>query len=268
MPPEMDDRSAAEQVPHVLACDVGNTHVRFAHVHGEEVDDFRTLRVGDLGEMGDALSEVWLSMPTPRKLAAASVNPTALKALEAAVSEALRERVLLVGRDLPLPIETLLPHPEAIGTDRLCCAVAAYDRLGTACVVADFGTAITIDYVSEKGVFAGGAILPGLRMASRSLNRETAQLPEVEPAAPDWVLGQDTRQAIVGGLIFGARGALRHIVEAYATESGSWPLVIATGGDAEVVCGSGPEAELVRAIVPDLCLRGVAMAYYNTLTPR
>lgn len=254
-----------EQIPSVLACDVGNSAVHFAHVKGEAVSPAQAIRIGELAGLGKALAELWAAMPKPRKVVAGSVNPTALKALEAAAQETLGEPALVIGRDLPLPIDTDLPHPEKAGVDRLCAAVAAYDRLGAACVVADFGTAITIDAVNDDGVFLGGAILPGLSTAAAALHAGTAQLPKVELESPDWVYGKDTRQAIVGGLVYGARGALRERIEAYATDLGHWPLVIVTGGDAALVCPDVGHDELVQAIVPDLVLRGVAAAYYRTL---
>jgi len=170
-----------------------------------------------------------------------------------------------VGRDLPLPAATRLPEPRKIGVDRLCAAAAAFDRLGTACVVADFGTAITIDCVDDEGLFLGGAILPGLHMSAGALARDTAQLPVTEPVNPDWVFGRNTQEAIAGGLVFGARGALRELVESYATALGHWPLVIVTGGDAHLICPDPNASELVQAIVPDLVLRGAAIAYYRTL---
>ena len=258
-----DDISKA--IPHVLACDVGNSAIHFVHVHGDEVGEVRVLRHGDLGSLPQALVELWDQIPKPKKLVAASVNPTGLKALEAAAGEAIRQPVLVVGRDLPLPIDTDLPSPQTVGVDRLCAAAAAFDRLGVACVVVDLGTAITIDCVNEQGVFLGGAILAGVAMQANALHTGTAQLPLVEPTKPDWVFGKDTRQAIVGGLVFGIRGALREFVEAYATELGHWPLVILTGGDAELIGGEPSESELVQAIVPDLTLRGVSMAYYRSL---
>ena len=254
-----------ESIPTVLACDVGNTNIRMAIVAGEDVSAVQTVRVGELAELAPVLTALWARTKEPRKLVAASVNPSALKALEAAADEAVRQDVLAVGRDLPLPIQTDLPNPEAVGVDRLCCAAAAYDRLGTACVVADFGTAITIDCVSNEGVFLGGAILPGLSMGAESLSTGTAELPCVTPRRPDWLFGKNTQQAIVGGLVFGARGALRLLTEAYATEIGQWPTVIATGGDAELVCDAVEQGDLVQAIVPDLALRGAAMAYYGSL---
>jgi len=254
-----------DEIPNVLACDVGNSAVHFAHVKGDDVTDVHVVRVGELSRLGAELAELWAEIPAPRKLVAASVNPAALKALEAAVGEALGEDVLVVGRDLPLPIETDVADPTSVGVDRLCSAVAAYDRLGAACVVADFGTAVTVDCIDDRGAFLGGAILPGLGMSAECLEEKTAQLPHVRIRQPDWVFGKDTDQAIIGGIVAGARGALRELVEAYATELGQWPIVILTGADAGIVCERPGTGELVQAVVPDLAVRGVALAYYNSL---
>ena len=253
------------EISSVLACDVGNTAVHFAHVKGGDVQPPCHMRIGELAALGNALREAWEHIPAPRKLVAASVNPAGLRALEAAAQDAIHEPVLVIGRDLPLPMEADLPHPDKVGSDRLCAAVAAFDQLGVACVVADFGTAVTIDCVNDKGVFLGGAILPGLSAQLASLHEKTALLPEAELAEPTWVYGKDTRQAMIGGVVFGARGALRHLVEAYATELGHWPLVIVTGRDAALVVGDVADSEIVQAIVPDLVIRGVAIAYYKTL---
>jgi len=256
---------ALDKLPNVLACDVGNTTLRFAWVCGEQVNSAQTMRLGELTELGDSLRQLWAKMPVPKKVAVGSVNPSGLKALEAAVAQGMEEPTLVVGRELPLPIETDLADPTATGVDRLCAAAAAFDHLGVACVVADFGTAITIDCVNDEGVFMGGAILPGLEMGAKSLAKQTAQLPKVKLSNPTWVFGKDTRQAIVGGLVVSARGALREFAEAYATELGHWPVVVATGGDAKLVCGDPNQSGLVQCRVDDLAVRGVAIAYYKSL---
>jgi type III pantothenate kinase len=257
-----------ETIPNVLACDCGNTRIRLAHIQGEDVQALQHFQLGDLGQLGEAVARLWNAMPEPKRIVAASVNPAALRALEAAALEATQEEVLVVGRDVPLPIDAAVDAPESVGVDRLCAASAAFDRLGTACVVADFGTAITIDCVNDAGVFLGGVILPGLRMSAAALASNTAQLPEVDVASaepPDYVYGKNTRDAILGGLVYGARGALRERVEAYATALGSWPLVILTGGDANLISPHTGQDDFVQAVVEDLTLRGVAMAYYRRL---
>jgi type III pantothenate kinase len=255
----------SDQVPHVLAFDVGNSSIHFAHVHGEDVSDVRQFRIGELAGMGGSIWRLWEQVPQPRVMAACSVNKAGLNALEAAAGENINQEIRVVGRELPLPMPTDLEEPESCGTDRLCAGVAAYDRLGEACVIADFGTAITIDCVDEKGVFLGGSILPGLRSQALALHEKTEQIPAFEIGPVDWVFGVNTRQAVLGGIVRGARGALQAIVEAYAQQLGRWPTVLLTGADARLICERPGESAIVQTIVPDLTLRGVAMSYYNSL---
>lgn len=249
--------------PAVLACDVGNTRIALGLCQQEQTSEVRRV-APQADEVFQALQAVFEQSPAGTIIAACSVNSSNLRVLEAA-SERLGQQVLLVGRDVPVPIDTHLPEPERIGADRLCTAAMAYHRLEHACVVADFGTAITIDCVNEDGLFLGGAILPGLAMGADALARGTAQLPRVPLAKPEWVYGRNTVEAIAGGLVCGARGAVRGIVEGYATDLGHWPLVICTGGDAELVMGG---SDLVQAIVPELCLMGVELAVMAARQPQ
>ena len=64
----------------------------------------------------------------------------------------------------------------------------------------------------------------------------------------------------MNGVVYGVLGALREIIERYATELREWPKLVITGGDSPLF------AELVDyadAVVPDLCLMGIALAYRN-----
>ena len=119
-----------KNVPHVLACDVGNTSISFADVQGEVSSSRQSFPIGNLGNLGSAISKLWDQIPTPKVIAACSVNPSGLKALEAAVNDSTGQKVLVIPRDLPLPMETNVPQPESIGVDRVCCAAAAFDHLG------------------------------------------------------------------------------------------------------------------------------------------
>ena len=258
----VDDQN--DIIPSLVVADVGNQAVKIAKADPAGVSDVHAFSLSDLSDLPATLMRLLDELTAPRYIVAASVNPAGLRGLTDA-AETLGENVLTVGEDLPLPIEADLPEPQAIGPDRLCAAAAAWDRLQQPCVVADFGTAITIDCVNDKETFLGGAILPGLAISSAGLSDGTAGLPHVELRDPDWVYGKTTEQAIIGGIVFGARGAMRELVEAYATDLGAWPLVIATGGNARLICGDIRQIGIVQAIVDDLTLRGVAIAYYRTL---
>jgi len=92
----------------------------------------------------------------------------------------------------------------------------------------------------------------------RSLHQGAAQLPEVEFQRPEEAVGHNTAEAMRSAVFFGLRGMVRELTEQYALTAGSYPLVIATGGDAEVLFG---DYELIERVVPDLTLRGIAVTY-------
>jgi type III pantothenate kinase len=191
---------------------------------------------------------------------AGSVGPETLKRVTALVEQLTGQELLVVRDQIDLPIPVEVDNPETVGVDRVCAAAAAHAQLGRACVVADFGTAITVDCVSDDGVFMGGAILPGLRLSALSLEEHTAALPLVDVVEPTHVWGRDTREAISNGIFYGALGALREIVERYATAMNKWPDLVLTGGAAELIA---KHADFVDHVVPDLTLRGIALAYYR-----
>ena len=65
----------------------------------------------------------------------------------------------------PVPIRNGYDTPETLGADRLAAAVgAALVAEGRDALVVDFGTAITVDYVSGDVTYRGGAISPGMGM--------------------------------------------------------------------------------------------------------
>jgi len=146
--------------------------------------------------------------------------------------------------------------------DRVCAAAAAYDKIQQACAVVDFGTAVTVDLVDDEGTFIGGAILPGLKLQLRALHEHTAQLPTVDPAFPELPYGRDTIEAMQTGVCRGMAGAVRGLVEGYATHLNRWPQVIATGGDAALMA---PYCDFLDNVVSDLTLRGAGLAYTKYL---
>ncbi len=244
----------------LLLMDVGNTRVSLAtwtvegrgraeHLVGQEVDSvLATVR------------RLWESIADAgaRAVVVSSVCPSRLEQIQAGCEAAGIEPVLVVGEHLHPPIAADVPRPEKVGTDRLCVAAAAYAKVKAACAVADFGTATTIDLVADNGVFLGGTIIPGMALAARALHEHTALLPLVEVGAPTEILGKDTTSAIRNGIFAMMCGALREVVERFATDIGKWPILVATGGDAEAVARS---CDFVDHVVPDLCLDGLALAF-------
>lgn len=250
---------ALQPADSILAIDVGNTRIGLALWDADGLHHVQRVEAVAEDQWDAALAGVWAAARGSLRVAVcAAVAPaTAAKFLKR-VEAVCGVEPLRIRADLPLPMPIDVESPDEVGLDRICSAAAAYERLGVACAVASFGTAITIDFVSEQGVFRGGAILPGLEMSLQALNSGTAALPRVALSEPPAGVGRCTRDAILVGVVYGAVGAMREIVERHATREKSWPTLVVTGGNAALL---RDKADFVDAIVPDLSLVGISLAY-------
>jgi type III pantothenate kinase len=228
----------------LLAVDVGNTQTHFGLFrHGEdrvaEHWRFATVRQSTGDELGAALSNL-LAL---RGLSFADVEHSIVSSTVPQLSEQwmlmseryLKERMLVVGPSIRTGMPIRMDNPREVGADRLVNAVAAYDRVRDACVVVDFGTAITYDAVSAEGEYLGGIITPGAEISIEALYERAAKLPRVEMAEPRALIGKSTVEAIRSGIAFGFAGQVEGIVRRLRGELGSETTVIATGGLAQVV---------------------------------
>ena len=102
------------------------------------------------------LADTWSSVNGGSKaLIIASVNPRDAVAVQTRAEEVSGLSALRVRDDLPLPMPLDIENADEVGVDRICCAAAAYERVGGACAVASCGTAVTVDCVSSDGRFLG-----------------------------------------------------------------------------------------------------------------
>lgn len=198
----------------------------------------------------------------PAAVVVASVVPDALEWIGNVVAEVADRELAVVGDGIGLPCPVAVREPRRVGVDRVCAAAAAFECTRHACTVVDFGTAITVDLIDDEGTFVGGAILPGAGLQAKALAQGTAALPEVEPTPPDDPIGRDTHEAIRSGICHGIPGAVRGIVEQYATTLNHWPQVVATGGDLGLFLD---RCDFIDSAVPDLTLLGVGLAYAKHL---
>ncbi len=254
IPPDFDPEAP------VTIIAIGNSRTALAIWADGQVAAVVRVDTGDMGAFDDAFEALARSMPRGRPAAAvvSSVVPSALEKVRERIETLIDRTALVIGEQVALPIDVALAEPLKVGVDRLCNAAAAYERLKHSCVVIDFGTAVTVDLVDDDGVFQGGAILPGLKLQLAALRDHTAQLPDVPVEIPEDPIGRSTREAMQNGVCRGLCGAVRGLVEAYATKINHWPQTVATGGDAVLLA---PHCDFLDNVVPDLCLRGVGLAY-------
>ena len=163
--------------------------------------------------------------------------------------------VLEPGIRTGMPI--LYDNPKEVGADRIANAVAAYDLYGGPSIVVDFGTANTIEAISEKGEYLGGAIFPGIEISMDALFGRAAALRRVELVPPKHVIGKSTVESIQSGCVFGYSGQVDALVDRFRAELGECS-VIATGGLAEPILAY---SRTIQHYEPWLTLQGLRIVF-------
>lgn len=246
----------------LLVVNVGNSRLSLGVFEAGELKSVRRMDLDDQSNLQGVITELWNTIATSQQpaVAGASVNPAAKAVIEPILERATSQKIQWVGEAIDLPIDVLTEEPKATGVDRILNVAAAYEQMQKACIVVDAGTAITVDLCNDQGQFVGGAISPGVRMMLDAMHEHTAALPQVQFVPPSKSVGRNTRQAMLHGVYHGVRGMVKELAENYASEIGTWPEIISTGGDAQALFS---DWELMHAVAPDLTLYGVALAYAN-----
>lgn len=243
-----------------LAITIGNSRTRIGtFVEDELIDSLtidNTVAISDLGATLTSAFEP-LADNLEALVLLASVEPEVSRHVQRQVTETLGKQAVRMEQDVPIAVGQQLDPETIVGEDRLLNAAAAYDVLKQACVVIDAGTAMTVDYIDGTGTFHGGAIVPGPQMMLDALHERTAALPEVELNKPTEAIGHNTAEAMCTGVYHGLRGMVRELVEAYAEQTGAYPMIVATGGNAEFLF---QDYDLIDRFVPDLTLLGMAVS--------
>lgn len=248
----------------LLAVSIGNSRIHLGQFLDGKLQQSAAIENEHLSALAGILERLVAPLRGLRDARAvlASVNPPLTGRVLAALQKAWDTPVLRVEKDLPIPIGRQVDATATVGEDRLLNAAAAYGVLKQACVVVDAGTAITVDYVDGAGTFHGGAIGPGAQLMLNSLHQRAAHLPQLDFAPPQEPIGHNTAEAMRTAVYHGLRGMVRELAEKYAEVTGSYAMVVATGGDAQVLFEG---YELVERIVPDLTLQGLALTLQSFL---
>ena len=255
----------------LIAIDIGNTNITVGLYLDNTEKFIETIAGTDEQGYTKLLTSGWQQVPfvsgakvekRDGRIIVSSVNDQWTKMTADICRSQLDEKIKVIGKDIPLPMETGLANPHNIGTDRIVAAAAAFAVVEDAVVVADFGTAFTIDLVDEDGIFTGGIISPGFELSAKALQTGTAKLPKVEIAKPINPVGSNTEDAIKSGLYYGAIGLLETVCRKFAEQIGKWPQVVLTGGAAGAI---KDDCDFVDSWVPNLAVRGVVLTYQKYL---
>jgi type III pantothenate kinase len=249
----------------LLAVDVGNTQTHFGtYRDGELVEHWRfaTVRESTADELGAALRNLLelrgIGLADLDASIVSSTVPQLRPEWQAMAKRYLDHEMLVVGPGLRTGMALRYENPREIGPDRLVNAVAAYDKVHGACVVVDFGTAVTFDPVSADGEYLGGIITPGIEISLEALTNRAAALPKIDLAPPRSLIGKTTIDAIRSGVIYGFAGQVDGILRRLRAEIADDLEAIATGGLAEHIV---PHTEEIDETDDLLTLTGLRLVH-------
>lgn len=140
-----------------------------------------------------------------------------------------------------------------LGLDRWLAVVGAFELAKNACLVLDFGTAVTADFVSADGQHLGGFICPGMPLMRDQLRTHTRRIRYDDLSAEQALLqrkpGRTTVEAVERGCLLMMRGFVLTQLELAREYWGEDFEVFLTGGDASLVRDMVPDARVVQDLV-------------------
>ncbi len=249
----------------LLVIDVGNSNTVLGIYTGSTLthewrvgtDKYRTvdeyaMLINDLFRLSgltfDDLSDVVVS----------SVVPPMLNTINGLCCKYFKLNPYVIGPGIKTGMPIQYDNPREVGADRIVNAVAAYEKLKTALIVVDFGTATTFDMISAEGSYLGGAIAPGIGISADALFSRASKLPRVDISRPPQIIAKNTVNSMQAGIYFGYVGLVEGIVCRMKKEFGKPAQVIATGGLAPTIASA---TDSIDQVDPFLTLEGLRILY-------
>ena len=253
----------------LVAVDIGNTNITLAVFDGEDIkgsyrlttkmtrtsDEYGFMLLSFLNASNIQVSDI-------EDVIVSTVVPKIMHSFNNAIYKYLKKTPITVGPGIKTGISIKTENPAGVGADRIVDAAGAYYIYGGPCLVIDFGTATTFDYINEKGEFLYGVTAPGLEITSQALSNMAAHLPEIAIKKPDTILAKNTIQSMQAGVVYGYIGLTEYIIRQMKKEIGVPMHVIATGGLGRLISKETEEIEVYDA---DLTFKGLKLIYQRQL---
>ncbi len=254
----------------ILTLDIGNTNIKTALFNGDDMVQYWRLST-DITKTSDEYGITIVSMfrhagiepAAVEGIIMSSVVPTINFTIEHMCQNYFGVAPMVIGPGIRTGINIRYENPRELGSDRIANAVAAYEEYGAPTIFIDFGTATTFGVVDEDaktggGAFLGGAIFPGIKLASEALVSGTAKLPRFALARPEHVIGRTTLTNLQSGMFYGYVGMVNNLVQRIKQELGKDAQVVATGGMAVLLA---EESKVIDKLDGILTLKGLRLIY-------
>jgi type III pantothenate kinase len=214
-----------------LTIDIGNTRTKVAVFSENKITE---QRVFDKLSVKN-IKEILTSFPAIDKCILSKVGKFELSVVDY-LKNAIPIFIELTG-DTPLPFHNQYESRTTQGSDRIAAIAGARVILpNNNVLVIDAGTTIKYDFIDASGVYKGGNISPGIDTRFKALHTFTRKLPLLNRTDIDNLLGKNTNQAIVSGVVNGIIFEIEGYIISLQKKFENLKMVL-TGGDSEFLAG-------------------------------
>ncbi|MFT5884825.1 MAG: type III pantothenate kinase [Arcticibacterium sp.] len=236
----------------MLVADIGNTDILFGVFDSSTLID--TYRIPSKKKENALFFEYTLqNFFLENNISAELLNQAVLSSVVPELTDTIAEMLslitgqttIVVKSDIHPDVKVCIDDPEELGTDLYANAVYAFSKYASACIIVDFGTALTFTAVSAKGEVLGVSIAPGLKTAVHALFSKTSQLPHVPLELPEKAIGTNSLKSIQSGVLIGYEGLVKNLLTKIKQEIGTECKVLATGGLSSILSGLKDEFDEV-----------------------
>lgn len=249
----------------IVAIDIGNTQTVIGFfkntqlINSWRLDTSTNYEIEKIWQYFNMFCEQSQILPSKiHGIVISSVVPDANEIFCAMFEKNLNKKPLIVSAENAPKIKINYDKPSTLGADRICNAIAVYEKYGGPAIVIDFGTATTFDVISKNGDYLGGVITIGIDTAAWGLHHRTAKLPKIELHFPEKIICTNTTSSIQAGIMYGTvdmmEGILKRIFEVLGVRS----TVVSTGGYAPLILN---KTAMIDYYEPNLVLEGARIFY-------
>ena len=246
-----------------LCIDVGNTTIGVGFFKKEELR-LRVTYTLELKKTADeyksvikqTLNENDISAKEVERIIFSSVVPSINESLLQALNDIFHIKPMLIAPGVKTGLAIHVDNPNEVGNDLVAVMVAAKEKYGYPCLVADLGTASKILLLDKTGAFVSCVILPGLSLSLDSLINRAALLPEISLKTPKTIMAKNTVDAMNAGVIYGHTDMVNGFIKRYEQELGYECKHVLTGGGA-IYIRDIIENDFIYD--PNICLEGLNM---------
>ena len=255
----------------LLAIDVGNTNIVAGLYDGSKLRNVWRLATNK-ERTSDEFGVFFITMFNMESLKPdqvkdviiSSVAPNVMYSLRHAIRKFFNTNPILIEPGIKTGLNIKIDNPKELGADLIVGAVAAYNIYKSPVIIVDFGTATKLSAVNRKGEFLGVVICPGIQVSADALTQKTAKLPKIQIEKPNHVIGTNTVDSMLSGIVYGNVGEIDYLVKKIKDEmvqggdDRSKIKVVATGGLARLITEETSEIDDVNGL---LTLEGLRMIY-------